>query len=170
MNENEEMISRRERTLESLLRLGTFLLLVFMASSVGGFFTARSLGDWYQNLNKPAFNPPDWIFSPVWISLYIMIAVSAWLVWRKSGFSGARWAMIAFLAQLVLNSGWSVLFFGLHLLGAAFLEIVVLWIVILMCIILYWRHSLLAALLMVPYLLWVAFAAVLNLAFWRINS
>ena len=141
--------------------------LSFSAATVGGFFTP---GEWYAQLAKPSWNPPSWVFGPVWTVLYTTIGVSACLVWRDQGIGGARAAFAVYVAQLVLNAIWSWLFFGLHRPGIALVEIVVLWAAILATIILFRRVSRLAAALLVPYLLWVGFAAILNAALWRLNQ
>jgi tryptophan-rich sensory protein len=113
---------------------------------------------------------PDWIFGPVWTLLYLMMAVSAWLVWRQAGFAGAKLPRALFAVQLALNSLWSVLFFGLQNPGAAAVEIVLLWLAILATTVSFFRQSKVAGWLMVPYLAWVSFASVLNFAIWRLNT
>jgi translocator protein len=123
-----------------------------------------------MSLEKPAFNPPSWVFGPVWTVLYAMMAVAAWLVWREAGFGGATAALSLFFVQLALNLAWSGIFFGLRQPGWALVEIAVLWAAILATMILFFRHSTLAGWLLVPYLLWVSFASVLNAALWRLNS
>jgi tryptophan-rich sensory protein len=137
------------------------------AGVIGSRFTP---GAWYADLAKPAWTPPNAVFGPVWTALYVLMGVAAWLVWRRGGFSGAPVALGLFLAQLVLNALWSVLFFGLHLPGAAFAEILVLWAAILATTILFWRVQPAAGALLLPYLLWVGFAAALNLQLWRLNA
>ena len=127
-------------------------------------------GEWHASLVKPSWNPPNTVFAPVWSTLYILMGIAAWLVWRKVGFSGARTVLGLFIAQLVLNSLWSYLFFGLHEPGIAFVEIVILWLVILVVTIGFWRVSVPAGALLLPYLCWVGFASILNLQLWRLNS
>lgn len=126
-------------------------------------------GEWHASLVKPSWNPPNTVFAPVWSTLYILMGIAAWLVWRKDGFSGARIVLGLFIAQLVLNSLWSYLFFGLHEPGIAFVEIVILWFVILAVTIGFWRVSVPAGALLLPYLCWVGFASILNLQLWRLN-
>lgn len=150
------------------LVLALFLLLVFATAAVGGLFTAKAIHTWYPYLHKPSFSPPDWLFGPVWTALYIAMAVAAWLVWRKDG-PGARPAMLLWAVQLVLNAIWTPIFFGLHEIGWALVDIAVLWAAIAATTILFWRVSRPAAMLMLPYLAWVTFAAVLNHALWRMN-
>jgi translocator protein len=146
--------------------LAGWLLLCYAAAAVGGFFQP---GAWYDALAKPPWNPPDWIFGPVWTVLYGMMAVAAWLVWRRHGMPGRRAALGAFVVQLVLNVLWSALFFGLERPGLALVEIVVLWFAILVTLLLFWRVRPAAGALLVPYLLWVSFALALNFELWRLN-
>ena len=143
------------------------LVLTFSAAYIGSRFT---VGEWYADLSKPSWNPPNWLFGPVWTVLYLLMAISAWLVWKKAGFQGAAVPLIIFLVQLVLNAAWSWLFFGLHEIGIALIEIVVLWLAILICTILFWRIIAISGILLVPYLMWVAFAAVLNYKLWHLNA
>ena len=161
------MESRPHLSLRSLVALGLFLVLAFGTAATGAFTPP---GDWYAGLKRPPLTPPDWIFGPVWTLLYICIAVAGWLVWQRAGLRGARAAFAVFLAQLALNALWSVLFFGLHLPGAAVLEILALWASILATILLFWRVRPLAGALLIPYLAWVTFACYLNLGFWRLNA
>ena len=149
-----------------LAGLGAFLVLCLAVYAANGLVTAVSVGDWYQTLAKPPFNPPDWIFGPVWTVLFILIAVAGWRLWRATGGSSA---LVAWGVQLALNLIWSVLFFGLQAVGAALVEIVLLLGAILTTIALAWRHNRVAALLLTPYAAWVAFAAVLNAALWALN-
>lgn len=143
-----------------------FIVICFSVAGSGAFFPPD---DWYRSLTKPSFAPPDWLFGPVWTILYTMIAVAGWSCWNATSDSSKRLAFFAFGIQLLLNATWSGLFFGLHQSGWALVEIVVLWIAILSTIVLFRRHSLLAAVLLIPYLAWVSFAAVLNYGFWSLN-
>lgn len=127
-------------------------------------------GTWYAALSRPGWTPPNWIFAPVWTILYAMMGVAAWLVWRKAGLAGAGLPLTVFAVQLILNGLWSYLFFGRHQIGLAFGEIIILWLCILLTLYLFWNVRQLAGILMIPYLLWVGFATVLNYAFWRLNS
>lgn len=146
-----------------------FIAVCFTAAGLGAAVTATSVGGWYQTLAKPGWNPPDWLFGPVWTALYFLMAVAAWLVWRRGGWTPARGPLGLFGLQLLLNVGWSAIFFGLRSPGFAFLEIVVLWLAIAATAIGFKSKSSLAALLLVPYLAWTSFAVVLNLAIWRLN-
>lgn len=145
------------------------ILICFAAAGLGGLVTTPQIPNWYADLAKPNWTPPGWIFGPVWSLLYLMMAVAAWLVWRKDGFAGAKFPLALFAIQLVLNSLWSVLFFGIQNPGAAAVEIILLWLAILATLITFWNRSKWAGGLLVPYLVWVSFAAVLNVAIWRMN-
>lgn len=123
-------------------------------------------GAWYASLNKPVWNPPAWIFGPVWTCLYLLMAVAAWLVWKRGGWKFAVWL---YLVQLILNAAWTPIFFGAHETGWAMAEITVLWIFILMTMVAFLGVSRVAGLMLVPYLLWVSFATFLNFTLWRMN-
>lgn len=150
--------------------LGLCVLVCFVAAAAGGAFTATSIGDWYMSLKKPAWNPPNWTFGPVWTMLYLSMAVAAWLVWGEAGWPAAGRALGLFALQLVLNVAWSGLFFGLRNPGAALVDIAVLWAGILATLLAFWRVAPTAGLLMAPYLAWVTFASALNFAIWRLNA
>lgn len=158
------MINRRE-----FLGFIGFLCLCLAASAVGAAATASSVGSWYQTLVKPSFNPPDWIFAPVWSALFFMMAIAGWRVWRRDGLGGARAAMALFALQLMLNMGWSIVFFGLRSIGAALAEILVLLLAIVATSVLLWQRDRVAGMLFIPYIGWVAFATVLNAALWQLN-
>jgi tryptophan-rich sensory protein len=125
---------------------------------------------WYAEIAKPSWTPPGWLFGPVWTVLYVMMAAAAWLVWRTAGWPAARPALILFGVQLLLNAAWTPIFFGLHRPGLAFAEILALWAAIGATLVAFWRVFPAAALLLVPYWLWVSFASVLNCAIWRLNA
>jgi benzodiazapine receptor len=146
--------------------LAFWLTVTFSAAWIGSWFQP---GEWYAALVKPALTPPAWIFGPVWILLYAMMAIAAWLVWRIHGLTGALGPLGLFVAQLALNALWSYLFFGLQRPGLAFLDIVALWLAILATLVAFWRAYPVAGLLLLPYLLWVSFATYLNFQFWRLN-
>lgn len=143
------------------------LAICFAASAIGATFTAMSVGTWYQELVRPSFAPPDWVFGPVWTALYAAMAVALWLVWRHEPRDRSAYAI--FGIQLGLNVLWSALFFGLRSPGLALIEILVLLAAIVVTIVVFWRRSKLAGALLLPYAVWVAFAAVLNAALWRLN-
>jgi translocator protein len=145
------------------------LILCFAVAGLGGWVTTPNIPNWYADLAKPSWTPPDWVFGPVWSMLYFTIAVAAWLVWRQAGLASAAVPMTLFGIQLLLNALWSWLFFGLHHPGAAFVDIVLLWMAIAATTVAFWCRSTLAGILFVPYLAWVSFASMLNLAIWRLN-
>lgn len=147
------------------------LIVWILVSMAAGWVGSRFMpGEWYATLVKPSWNPPSSVFAPVWSVLYVLMGVAAWLVWRKEGLSGAPAALGLFLFQLVLNALWSYLFFGAHRPDLAFIDIVALWLVILATTIGFWRVSVPAGVLLLPYLCWVGFASALNLQLWRLNS
>ena len=127
-------------------------------------------GEWYESLRKPAWNPPHWIFGPVWSALYAMMAVAAWSVWRPKGFTAAKLPLTLFLLQLALNATWTPLFFGLRRPGSAMICIALLWLAILTTLIEFRKVSPMATALMIPYLAWVTFASALNFELWRLNA
>ena len=151
------------------LVLVAFLAACFAVAGIGGWLTSLGMPEWYMTLRKPAWNPPSWLFGPVWTTLYVAMAVAAWLVWKQAGFDGATAALSLFFVQLALNLAWSGIFFALQSPGWALVEILALWVAILATTVLFFRHSTWAGALMVPYLLWVGFASVLNAAIVRLN-
>jgi len=144
-----------------------FLIATLGVGATASLFTQPSIANWYAGLRHPAIDPPNWVFAPVWTALYIMMAVAAWRVWRKTGLKSVE--MVAFALQLGLNFAWSAIFFGLHQIGAALIEIMALDLAVLAALILFARRDLWAGLLLLPYLAWVTFASVLTHAFWRLN-
>lgn len=147
--------------------LAFFIVVCFAVAATGGLFPPD---EWFASLNRPGFAPPNWLFGPVWTVLYLMIAVSGWMVWKSPAAVSKTAAFMAFVFQLLLNAAWSAIFFGLHNPGWALVEIGFLWLAILWTIVLFRRHSRTASMLLVPYLAWVSFAAVLNYGFWSLNS
>jgi tryptophan-rich sensory protein len=148
------------------LMLVISLLLPQLAGGIGAVFTASSVTGWYQQLNRPSFAPPNWLFAPVWTLLYLLMGISLFLVWQQGN---ARKAIILFFIQLGLNSLWSIIFFGLKQPFFAFVELVVLWVFILLTILEFAKIKNLAAWLLVPYLAWVTFAGILNFAIFWLN-
>lgn len=147
-----------------------FLLVVFGVAAAGGWFTQSSLSDWYAGLQKPALTPPNIVFPIVWNTLYLLMAVAAWLVWRTAGsFKAAATPLSVFFIQLALNLLWSALFFGLRSPDLGLVEIIPLWVAILATLILFSRVNRLAGLLILPYLLWVSFATYLTASIWLLN-
>ena len=156
--------------LRQTIGLAVSIAVCSVAAGLGSLVTAPSLSGWYAALAKPAWTPPHWIFGPVWSLLYLAMAIAAWLVWRGVGFVRGAAALNLFGVQLVLNVCWSAIFFGAHSPGTAFAEILLLWLAILATTIAFRAHSRMAAWLMLPYLLWVAFAVALNFSIWRLNA
>ena len=150
--------------------LALFVMICLGTAGLGAAWTNLSVGDWYVSLNKPSWNPPNWVFGPVWTTLYIMMAIAAWLVWQKRGLAGARLPLLLFGAQLALNTAWSAFFFGMRNPGIALADIVLLWFAILATIIAFGRESILAAQLLLPYFAWVSFATLLNGSIWSANQ
>ncbi len=153
--------------LQRWLGLAGFVALCFAVAAIGGAVTATSAQTWYPKLAKPAFTPPDWLFGPVWTTLYAMMAVSAWLSWRRVGLG--HLALGLFFAQLALNLAWSLLFFGLHWIGVALVDILLLLVLIAATTYAFLVIDRRAGLLFVPYLLWVGYASLLNGAIWLMN-
>jgi translocator protein len=156
--------------LRQTIGLAASIAVCFGAAGIGSMLTTPSIGGWYAALARPAWTPPNWVFGPVWSLLYLAMAVAAWLVWRRAGFSGSGLALTLFAAQLAVNVCWSAIFFGAHRPGLAFAEIILLWFLILATMFAFRPLSRAAVWLMAPNLLWVAFAATLNFSIWRLNA
>jgi benzodiazapine receptor len=144
-----------------------FLITTLGVGAAASLFTSPAIPTWYAGLRHPSFAPPSYVFAPVWTTLYILMAFAAWRVWKKTGLKSPE--MAAFAGQLALNLGWSAIFFALHSIGAALVEIVMLDLAILATTILFFRRDRLAGLLMLPYLGWTVFATVLTHEFWLLN-
>lgn len=141
-----------------------------LAGIIGSVFTASSVAGWYKTLIRPDIAPPSWVFGPVWTTLFALMGIAAFLIWKKGiDRKDVRIALYIFAGQLVLNTLWSILFFGMQNPGAAFVEIIILWIAILATIISFAKISKAAGWLLIPYILWVSFAAYLNYSFWILN-
>ncbi|WP_422035333.1 TspO/MBR family protein [Reyranella sp.] len=152
-----------------LLALALLVGICLAIGGLGGAVTASSVSEWYPTLNKPSFNPPNWVFGPVWTTLYVMMGIAAWRVWRSADRDTARGPLALFALQLAVNLGWSIAFFGLRDPGLAVVVILVLDLLVLATALMFRRIDGLAALLLVPYLAWIAFATILNVAVWRLN-
>jgi len=148
------------------LALVAWLALCFAASGTAVFV---STGGWYADLHKPLWNPPAWVFAPAWTLLYVMMAVAAWLVWREGGWKAHRRALGLFVLQWLLNALWTPLFFGMHRPELALAEIIMLWCVLAATLVSFWRVRRAAGFLLMPYLAWVSFAAMLNFTIWQMN-
>lgn len=156
--------------MREILRFAASVAVCEGVGLVSGFVTARGIREWYPGIAKPSFTPPGSVFGPVWTALYFMMGASLYLVWRRwDGSPAVRAALLAFAAQLLLNGLWSLLFFGARNPLAGFVEILALWAAIVATIVLFWRISRPAGILLVPYALWVSFASVLNWSLWRLN-
>ena len=151
------------------LKLVVSVILCQLAGFFGSLFTTPAIPTWYATLRKPFFTPPNWIFSPVWISLYILMGISLFFIWRRTDHPKFKMAFIFFFVQLIFNIFWSVTFFGLKSPLLGLVGIVLLWIAILLAIQNFLKVSKMAGLLLLPYLLWVSFAALLNFSLWFLN-
>ena len=155
---------------QNWLALIGFIVLSLLAGAIGSLFTFSAIPAWYSTLAKPSFAPPNWLFAPVWTTLYVLMGVSAYLIWQKGWQKKpVRFALSIFGVQLFLNALWSILFFGLRSPLYGLLGIIPLWLSIAYCIRLFWPLNRKAAYLLIPYLLWVSFASLLNLAIWMLN-
>lgn len=152
----------------SLVGLAAWLAVTLAAATTGALFSVRAV-TFYGQLARPAWAPPPWLFGPVWTLLYLAMAVAAWLVWARAGFDGAGGTLALYLVQLVLNAAWTWLFFGLRRGDLAVAEILLLWLLVALTLAGFWRVRPLAGALLVPYLLWVSFAAALTWSVWRRN-
>lgn len=146
--------------------LALWIALSFLPATTAIFVDT---GPWYSNLNRPAWTPPSWMFGPVWTLLYLMMGVAAWRVWLKHGFTHARAALLIYLVHLAFNAAWTVIFFGMHMITLAAVEIVVLWLMIAALIVMFSQRDRIAAGLLVPYVLWVTYATTLNVGFAVMN-
>jgi translocator protein len=171
----EDKLSLRRDEMEqskinNILKLITSIIICLFTGFIGSIFTSPSIPTWYAALTKPSFDPPDWIFAPVWTTLFVLMGISLYLVWNKGlQDKKVKISMFTFGIQLLLNVLWSFLFFGLHSPFYAFLEIIVLWIAIMLTIVNFSRVSRTAGFLLLPYICWVSFAAILNFSIWRLN-
>jgi len=153
-----------------IVKLVVSIIACQCAGFIGSLATTPNIPTWYAALEKPFFTPPSWLFAPAWITLYLLMAIAAFLIWRKGLWEeGVKCALIVFLVQLVLNALWSVVFFGLQSPLYGMVVIIALWIAILLTIIKFFRLSTAAGWLMIPYILWVSFASALNISIWVLN-
>jgi tryptophan-rich sensory protein len=150
-------------------KLVASVILCQLAGFLGSLFTTPAIPTWYATLKKPFFTPPNWIFSPVWISLFILMGISLFFVWRRTDHPHFKFAFIFFFVQLILNILWSIVFFGLRSPLLGLVDIVLLWIAILLTIFHFLKVSKFSGVLLLPYFVWVSFAALLNFSLWILN-
>ena len=156
--------------ISKVLRFIASIIICLLAGIIGSIFTISQVNTWYLTLNKPFFNPPSWVFSPVWTTLFILMGVSLYIVWNEGiERRNIRHALYIFGVQLVLNVSWSAVFFGMENLLGGLIVIILLWITIFITIIRFKEISKAAAYLLIPYIVWVTFAGLLNLVIWMIN-
>lgn len=157
--------------LDSILRLLVSILACFSAAGIGNLFTYKAVKQWYPHLIKPRYTPPNWAFGPVWFVLYILMAVSVFIIWQQ-GFSSADVlaTFMLFWTQLALNALWSIVFFGLKKKGGGVVTIIILWLFILATMIAAFHISIIAGILLIPYILWVSIATYLNIGVWWLNK
>lgn len=156
--------------MSNTLKLIIAILIPLLVGATSGFFTVTGVGSWYQTLQKPSWNPPNWIFGPVWTTLYILMGIALFLVWKADTSPEVkRMAITLFALQLVFNFFWSFIFFNQHAVGWAFVEIIGMWLLILATIFAFANINRTAAWLLVPYISWVSFAGMLNYTIWRLN-
>jgi len=154
----------------NIVKLVVSIVACQAAGAIGSLATTPNIPTWYDTLEKPFFTPPSWLFAPAWITLYLLMAIAAFLIWRKGlGEEGVKTALVIFLVQLVLNALWSVVFFGLTSPLYGMVVILLLWVAILLTIIKFFRLSTTAGALLLPYILWVSFASALNISIWVLN-
>ena len=154
-----------------MLKLAISILINLLAGFIGSIFTTPQISTWFATLKKPSFSPPNWLFGPVWTALFILMGISLFLVWRKGlNYPSVKIALIIFGAQLLLNILWSFLFFAQRAPLTGFIEIILLWVMILITILVFYPISKTAGLLLIPYILWVSFASILNFSLWRLNQ
>jgi tryptophan-rich sensory protein len=152
------------------MKLIISILIPVLVGAISGYFTTSGVNGWYALANKPWFNPPNWIFAPVWSTLYVLMGIALFLVWKSTAATGIKQtAIVLFAVQLVLNFFWSLIFFKLQQPGWAFAEIILMWVMILLTILWFGKISSAAAWLLVPYICWVSFASVLNYSIWKLN-
>lgn len=166
---------RKAFSTTQIFSLVASLFLAQLGGILGSIFTIPSIPTWYQTLNKPFFQPPSWVFAPVWTTLFVLMGLASWLIWREHHAAktnqkqSIKKALFVYAGQLLLNVAWSMIFFGWHQPWLAFVEILILWLTILWTILLFYRLNRWAAWLMLPYLAWVSFASILTYAVAQLN-
>jgi len=159
---------KKINTRHQAIGLLAWMMLCFLTSAIGAMASIQAKS-FYASLTQPLWAPPGWLFGPVWMTLYLMMALAAWLVWRRGGFQANQTALTLFLVQLILNGFWSWMFFAWQLGAGSFINVMLLWLAILATLTTFWRVDKLAGVLLIPYLLWVSFASVLNFTMWQLN-
>lgn len=155
---------------QDIIKLVVSIIVCQLAGLIGSLFTTPAIPTWYAALQKPAFTPPNWLFAPAWLTLYLLMAIAAFLIWRQGlAQKEVKTALLIFALQLILNALWSVAFFGFRSPLAGLIVIALLWVAILFTLIKFFRLSVPAGVLLLPYILWVSFAAVLNISIWQLN-
>jgi translocator protein len=152
-----------------IIKLIVSLILPLGLGSIAGMFTAGAVPEWYASLNRPSFNPPNWLFGPVWTALYIIMGISLFLIWKQSKSKERDLVVFVFLLQMALNFAWSFIFFYFNMIGFALIEIILLWMSIVIMLVLFYKIKPVAAYINIPYLLWVTFATILNAAYYILN-
>ncbi|HRG01318.1 MAG TPA: tryptophan-rich sensory protein [Bacteroidia bacterium] len=155
--------------MKQFLKLSLCILSTLLIGGISGFATASSINGWYVTINKPSFNPPNYLFGPVWTTLYILMGISLYMILQSDSNELRKKAVTIFSIQLFLNFCWSFIFLNFQSLGLAFVEIILMWISILTMIIIFYKINKTAALFQIPYLLWVSFASILNGSIWYLN-
>lgn len=152
-----------------IIKLVASILLPLAVGGIAAIFTTEAIPGWYATLNQPSFNPPNWVFGPVWTTLYTILGISLFLIWKLEPGKQRSQAILIFMVQLLLNFGWSFFFFYFKMIGVALIEIVALWIIIVVMLVHFYKLKPTAAYINIPYLLWVTFATVLNAAYFFLN-
>lgn len=156
-------------SMSNIVKLIVSLIIPLSVGAVAGMFTSQAVPNWYASLNRPSFSPPNWVFGPVWTTLYILLGTSFFLIWKENPSQQRSLAIKVFAIQMFLNFAWSFIFFYFNMIGFALLEIILLWISIAVTIFLFYKIKPIAAYLNIPYLLWVSFATILNAGYYFLN-
>ena len=154
---------------QDFLKLIISIILPLAVGSFAGIFTSKAVPLWYATLKQPSFNPPNWVFGPVWTTLYLIMGFSLFLIWKQEKSELRNLAILAFFFQLTLNFAWSFIFFYYNKIGFALVEIVLLWLSIIIMLVLFYKIKPAAAYINIPYILWVSFASILNLSYYLLN-
>lgn len=152
-----------------IIKLVVSVALTLAVGAIAGLFTSKAIPGWYASLNQPSFNPPNWIFGPVWTLLYILLGISFFFIWKQEASKQRSMAIFAFFVQLLLNFVWSFLFFYFNIIGLALVEIILLWISIAYMLFMFYKVKPLATYINIPYMLWVTYASILNAAYFSLN-